>query len=330
LLETVALTVPAACAGVVSSICALLTLVIAAGVPPSEAVHPTLKSSPFMVIVWPPAVTPDAGAHESTVGGTAYVKQAFRVEVCVSGLDTATPTRPAACAGVVSTSCVALKEVTAAGVPPTVAVQPEIKLEPLTVSAWPPAVEPLEGATDDTKGGPDAKYVNPAVRVPLCMSGFVTMTFFAPAVPAGVVPLTVAASTYTSPVTRLPPMEAVHPLTKYLPDMVIACPPTVRPDAGVIESTSGGGFTNVNPLNLTANCRSLLTTVTVTEPAPLAGVVTPSDEEFMKNTAVAVMFEKYTLQGFEKLEPFIVMYCPPRVVPEAGEQLLISGVGLLE
>src|SRR5207248_1956396 len=70
-------------------------------------------------------------------------------------------------------------------------VAPAWKPEPFTVTAVPPALGPLEGATDVTAGA--ATNVKQPGQVPACASGFVTTTFAAPAACAVVVPVIVVA-----------------------------------------------------------------------------------------------------------------------------------------
>jgi hypothetical protein len=65
--------------------------------------------------------------------------------------------------------------------PPRETVAPAPKPVPATLTVVPPALAPLEGDTDVTVGA-GAAYVKHAVHVELCASGFVTVTFTAPAV----------------------------------------------------------------------------------------------------------------------------------------------------
>ena len=69
MLVTTTFTAPAACAGVVAVIDVLLTTVtLVAAVPPSVTVAPARKPVPVIVTGVPPAVVPDGGAIELTVG----------------------------------------------------------------------------------------------------------------------------------------------------------------------------------------------------------------------------------------------------------------------
>ena len=69
MLVTTTLTAPAACAAVVAVIVVLLTTVTpVADVPPSLTVAPARKPVPVMLTAVPPAVVPDVGVIELTVG----------------------------------------------------------------------------------------------------------------------------------------------------------------------------------------------------------------------------------------------------------------------
>ena len=63
--------------------------------------------------------------------------------------------------------------------PPNETVAPLWKSLPAIVTDVPPAVDPLFGVTELTVGA-GATYVKQPVQVPLCVSGFVTVTFTAP------------------------------------------------------------------------------------------------------------------------------------------------------
>jgi hypothetical protein len=108
------------------------------------------------------------------------VKQPLQVPLCVSGFVTITLTAPAACAAVVPVIDVALIVETLSAEPPNETVAPAWKPDPFTVTAVPPALAPLEGATDVTTG--PATYVKHPLHVAACASGFVTVTLTAPAV----------------------------------------------------------------------------------------------------------------------------------------------------
>src|SRR6266852_638029 len=123
-----------------------------------------------MLTGFPPPAGPLLGLTLPTVGAATYVYPFLRLPVCVSGLVTTTFTAPAACAGVVAVICVALTTTTfVAAAPPNVTVAPVAKFVPVMVTAVPPAVGPLLGLTLLTVGA-GATYVNPFVRLPVCVS----------------------------------------------------------------------------------------------------------------------------------------------------------------
>jgi hypothetical protein len=170
------------------------------------------------------------------------------VAACVSGFVTVTPTNPAACAAVVAVIVVALLTVTpVAAVPPIATVAPVTKFVPVIVTLVPPPVDPDVGAMDVTVGaGP--RYANAFARLPLCVSGFVTVTPTRPAACAGVVAVIDVALVTVTPVAAVPPIATVAPVTKFVPVIVTLVPPPVGPDVGATPTTVGAGA--VNDLNV--------------------------------------------------------------------------------
>lgn len=81
-----------------------------------------------------------------------------------------------------------------------------------------------------------------AAPVPEEVSGLVTSTSFAPAVPDGVVAVMVVELTQFTFVAGTPPTETVAPLKKFAPVMVIDVPPAVEPADGETAETAGGGL----------------------------------------------------------------------------------------
>ena len=163
-----------------------------------------------------------------------------------SVLVTTTLTAPAAWAGVVAVIVVLLTNVTpVAAAPPTLAVAPDRNPVPVIVTAVPPLVVPVLGVIDDTVGAGfppvGAVYVNPPLKVPLLLSGFVIVTSTGPAGWAGVVAVIVVLVTVTS-VGAAPPSVTVAPDANPVPAMVTVLPPLVVPEVGVIEATVGAGL----------------------------------------------------------------------------------------
>ena len=92
-----------------------------------------------------------------------------------------------------------------------------------------------------------AKYVNAfvAVAVPF---GVVTATLFAPTVPAGVTAVTLVDETTTTLVAATPPTVTLVAPVKFSPVIVIAVPPAVEPEVGLIAVIAAkGDLTTRNP-----------------------------------------------------------------------------------
>jgi hypothetical protein len=85
-----------------------------------------------------------------------------------------------------------------------------------------------------------ATYVYPLARLPLCVSGFVTVTVIDPTLPAGVVAVIVVALTTTTLVAAVLPNVTVAPAAKLVPVIVTAVPPEVDPVFGETLLTVGG------------------------------------------------------------------------------------------
>ena len=124
-----------------------------------------------------------------------------------------------------------------AAAPPNVTVAPAAKFVPAIVTAVPPAVGPLFGATLLTVG--IITYVNPLVRLPLCPLTL-TVTVTAPVLPAGVVTVIVVLFATTTLVALAPPNVTVAPAAKFVPVIVTAVPPDVDPLLGDTLLTVGG------------------------------------------------------------------------------------------
>jgi hypothetical protein len=159
----------------------------------------------------------------------------------VSGFVTTTSRAPAVPAGVVALSDVELLNTTpVADAPPTVTVAPDWKPVPVIVIDVPPLTGPELGDTVVTVGS--ALYVNAFVFVTEPVSGFVTTTFLAPAVPAGVVAVIVVEFTTVTPVADAPPTVTVAPVWKPVPVIVIGVPPVTNPELGDTVVIVGSGL----------------------------------------------------------------------------------------
>jgi hypothetical protein len=84
--------------------------------------------------------------------------------------------------------------------------------------------------------------VNPLVSVAEPVSEFVTTTFLAPTVPAGVVAVIVVEFTTDTPVADAPPTVTVAPERKPVPVIVIEVPPVTTPELGDTFVTVGSGL----------------------------------------------------------------------------------------
>src|ERR1700678_3308203 len=150
-------------------------------------------------------------------------------------------TTPSACAAVVAVMVVLFTTTTfVAPVPPNVAVAPLTKFVPLIVMAVPPAAGPLFGFTPVTVGAAP-RYVYPFARLPLCVSGLMTVAVTTPSACAAVVAVMVVLFTTTTFVAPVPPNVAVAPLTKFVPLIVMAVPPAAGPLFGFTPVTVGAG-----------------------------------------------------------------------------------------
>src|SRR5580704_9360893 len=326
---TVTVTAPAACAAVVAVMVVLFTTTtFVAAVPPNVAVAPLTKFVPLIVIAVPPAPGPLFGLTPVTVGtAPRYVYPFVKLPLCVSGFVTVTVTAPAACAAVVAVMVVLFTTTTfVAAVPPNVAVAPLTKFVPLIVIAVPPAPGPLFGLTPVTVGTAP-RYVYPFVKLPLCVSGFVTVTVTAPAACAAVVAVMVVLFTTTTFVAAVPPNVAVAPLTKFVPLIVIAVPPAPGPLFGLTPVTVGTAPRYVYPFVKLPLCVSGLVTVTVTAPAACAAVVAVMVVLLTTTTFVAPVPPNVAVAPLTKFVPLIVTPVPPAAGPLFGLTPVTVGAG---
>src|SRR3989442_1657961 len=300
---------PAACAGVVALICVALTkLTPVAAVPPTVTVAVVSKFVPLIVIAMPPAVEPDVGLTPVTVGagGATYVNwSAAVVALAWPPTVTMTSATPAAWAGVVALSCVALTKLTpVATAPPTVTVAVASKFVPLIVIAVPPLVGPEVGLTPVTVGGGGAMYMNwSAALVALDWPPTVTITSNVPATCAGVVALICVALTTLTLVAGVPPTVTVALASKFVPVIVIAVPPAIGPEGGLTPVTVGAGGGGAAYVNWAAGLVALDWPFTATAPPTVT-------------VAVA-----------SKFVPVMVIAVPPAVGPEAGLTPVTVGGG---
>jgi hypothetical protein len=172
-------------------------------------------------------------------------------------LVTTTATLPAACAGVVVVSDVALCTTTFdPGVPSKDTVAPAANPDPVTVTAVPPAVVADAGATAETVGatgadggggvGADPTYVNTPVIRAVCPSGFDTITSTLPALRAGAVAVSAPEPVTFTAVATAVPNDTVAPETNPAPVIVTTVPPPTGPDVGETAAIDGGDTTGAS------------------------------------------------------------------------------------
>ena len=174
----------------------------------------------------------------------------------VSGFVTTTAFAAAgACAPVVPLRAVSLSTLTApSATPPIVAVAQGWNAVPVIVTTVPPAEGPLAGEIAVTVGAAAGSYVYVHAQVADCESGLNTSTAFPlPGACAPVVPLRVVGPVTLTPVSGTPPIVAVAPDWKSVPNFTVALdvksvplivtgvPPDEGPFAGTIPVTVGGG-----------------------------------------------------------------------------------------
>ena len=126
-------------------------------------------------------------------------------------------------------------------VPPNVTVGVPQNPVPVTVTAVPPAIGPVVGATPVTVGVADV-YVNALAFDPDWVSAFVTVTATAPGAPAaGVVQVSDVALDRFTDVHPAPPNVTVGVPENPVPDTVTAVPPAIGPVVGATPVTVGAG-----------------------------------------------------------------------------------------
>ena len=207
---TTTFTAPAVCDVVVPVMLVSAMLDTVSAELPNDTVAPGANPVPVIVTDVPPAAAPLLGVTEATVGaGTTYVKQPLHAPLCASGLVTITFTAPCACAVVFPVIAVGLIVETVRADPPNETLAPATKPLPAIVTAVPLRVDPLAGVTELTVGA--ATYVKQPLHVALCVSGFVTVTFTAPAEWAVVVPVMLVALIVDTE-SADPPRDAVAPV----------------------------------------------------------------------------------------------------------------------
>jgi hypothetical protein len=104
----------------------------------------------------------------------------------------------------------------------------------------PPETDPEDGATLETVGANPLLYEYEFVSVPNCASSLVTVTLTSPASCGGVVAVIVVEFTTATLVAGTLPNATVTPVLKPVPTIVTDVPPASGPNAGEIDSGTGG------------------------------------------------------------------------------------------
>ena len=108
---------------------------------------------PLTTIALPPAVEPDAGVTDVTVGGVTYVYSTPLVDATGPGFVTTTSSVPAVPATVFAVNSVSETHTTDVAAFPIVTVGVFTNPVPLIVTLVPPSVVPSAGSTFVTVGG---------------------------------------------------------------------------------------------------------------------------------------------------------------------------------
>ena len=165
-----------------------------------------------------------------------------------------------------------------------------------------------------------------AFDVPLTV---VSVTFTAPAAPAGAVTVSdvalaaVTVAAFEPKSTVLPAVVVANPV----PVMVTVLPPVVRPLVGLIDVIAGGGVTYVYVAAF--DVPPEVVSVTLTEPTAWAGAVTVSDVALAAVTVALVPPNDTALPPVvvAKPVPVMVTVVPPAIVPLVGLIDVIAGTG---
>ena len=195
-----------------------------------------------------------------------------------------------------------------AATPPTVTLVAPVKFAPVIVIGVPPAVEPVVGDIDEIVGWVTYVNASAALAVPF---GVVTITFFAPTVPAGVTAVTLVDETTTTLVAATPSTVTLVTFVKLVPVIVIAVPPAVEPDVGDTDEIVVGGVIYVNASAALAVPLGVVT-ATLCAPTVPAGVTAVTLVDETTTTLVAATPPTVTLVALVKFAPVIVIGAPPK------------------
>jgi len=297
---------------------------VAAVAPNVTAVAP-VKFVPVIVTIVPPAVGPDVGESDVTVGAGTYMNWfAGPVALVPPGVVTLTLTMPKP-AGDVAVICV--DELTVndvAAIAPKVTAVAPVRFVPVIVTIVPPAAGPDVGEIEVTDGV--CTYVNwSADVIALVPPMVVTVTSTAP-VPAGATAVICVAELTANDVAGVAPNETAVAPVKFVPVIVTIVPPAAGPDVGESDVTDGV-CTYVNwPAAVIALVPPIVVTVMSRVPVPEGATAVIWVAELTVND-VAGVAPKATAVAPVNSVPVIVTTVPPDWGPFTGAMDVTTGAG---
>ena len=167
--------------------------------------------------------------------------------------------------------------------------------------------------------------MNPPTLVtgPVCVE---TTTSFEPAVPSGVTAVITEAETNTTSLAATPPTVTALLPDKFVPLMVIAVPPDVRPIVGLIPLMVGTEkSTYVNALACVMGPLGVLTTTSRAAPSTPGGEIATMDVADATTNVGHATPPIETPVAPSKFAPEMVTALPPSDVPEFGAMALMDG-----
>ena len=153
--------------------------------------------------------------------------------------------------------------------------------------------------------------------------GVVNDTVLAPAVPTGVVAVTVVELTTLTEVAATPPIMTALAPVRFEPVIVTTVPPAVGPALGLTDTIVGGAKYAKAPVFVTVP--NGVVTDTFALPAAPAGVTAVSVDELSTWTEVAATPPIVTVAGTKNPEPVMMTVVPPAVGPWLGVTAEIVG-----
>ena len=136
---------------------------------------------------------------------------------------------------------------------------------------------------------------------------FVTVTSFAPTVPAGVLAVIDVALATTILVAATPPTFTLVVPVKFVPAMVMVVAPKVEPLDGVTLEIVGAGTTYVNEIACVVDPLGVVTTIVLAPIVVDAGVTAVIEVALTTTTLVAAIPPTFTLVAPVKFVPVIVI-----------------------